>query len=478
MSKFSLMDDKGRKVFRLPNVKMTGGKSGLSGSSGLHSVLKVLASGDLGDEFSKCFPKEGSNRSIGSSRLALVIIAGLLCGHDCLDDVSEFEDDELAQELFGGKIPTAKTLGNFLRRFSIEDISRLRLFLTKLGYTFREHIQKVHPEKGKKTPHFKVDGTVHEQHGKVMEGCGWIKNSTDKAVWGYASQAIFDELGFSYVGELLSAEHPKGNASELLDQVLSPLRGKKFASPFEKIADVSGDSAYLTEAVVRLCMQHQASFTIAAPRTILWHEHLESMSWVPWEYSEADKIKWNKKKKSPPESLLARWHWRPHWAKETLAFPVIIRKEWRPDELFGQSCGEYFYHAVATNKDLTKQSYQQIVEDYRPRADVENQIKEFKHNFDAKHLPCLSKGANEVYFLFVLIAQNIVRWLALLDQPFKPHFAKKIRRKFINSPGVLLKSSRQLVLKVKTKFLTEVHRLEERWGLHSVKMPLLMFSTA
>jgi hypothetical protein len=81
---------------------------------------------------------------------------------------------------------------------------------------------------------------------------------------------------------------------------------------------------------------------------------------------------------------------------------------------------------------------------------VENQIKELKIGMDAKHLPCLQMSANEVYFLFVLIAQNRIRWAAVLDQPDKPHFSKKLRRKLINSPGQILTGGRQFVLRVKT----------------------------
>ena len=72
-----------------------------------------------------------------------------------------------------------------------------------------------------------------------------------------------------------------------------------------------------------------------------------------------------------------------------IIFPVIIKKEWREDEIMGQACGSFHFHAVATNRDLSQTPYQSVIEAYRPRAQVENQIQEFKHNFDAKHLPCL-----------------------------------------------------------------------------------------
>ena len=159
-----------------------------------------------------------------------------------------------------------------------------------------------------------------------------------------------------------------------------------------------------------------------------------------------------------------------------LKFPVIIKKEWREDELFESKCGSYHYHAVATNEDLFQKDYQHVIENYRPRADVENMIKEFKLNFDAKHLPCLSFRANEVYFLFVLIAQNLIRWMALLEEPDKPKFAKKIRQHFLHAPGRVLRGSRQITLRVKEKFYKEVKRLLEAWRSQPIKVPLILSS--
>jgi DDE family transposase len=467
-----------KRGFQIPKVKFEKSKKPLVSRAGLQGLLQIFDSTDLGKEFAKCLPEEGSNRSFGSYQLGLLFIASLLSGHDCIDDIEEFDDDDLILELFGGKLPTAKTMGNFLRRFSEKNIHDLNLFLTKMGYTLRDHSRKVHPHKGETVPHFKIDGTSHEQHGTQMEGCGWMKTSSEKSVYGYASQTIFDELGFCFAGELLEAAHPRGNASQMIEQVLSPLRGKKIENPFEKVADISGDSAYLTEAVIRTAQAHHATFTIAAPKTIQWHDQLDKVDWTPWDYSEEQIAKLKRKKRIPPECYISRWHWKPGWADEKLVFPVVIKKEWREDEVMGEACGSFHYHAVSTNRDLSKASYQSVIEAYRPRAEVENQIKEFKYSFDAKHLPCLSKSANEVYFLLVLVSQNLIRWAALLDQPDKPHYAKKIRRKLITAPATILTGSRQFVLRVKEKFLMEVRRFQERWGSHSVIIPPLAFSTS
>jgi len=341
-----MQDPKGG--FRIAEAKFKQSKRSLVSRAGLHTLLSIFDSTDLGKEFAKCLPVDGSNRAFGSYQLGLLWIACLLSGFDAIDDIEEFDDDDLILSLFGGKTPTAKTMGNFLRRFSEQNICDLNLFMTKMGYTLREHVKLNHPHKGESIPHFKIDGTTHEQHGKQMEGCGWMKTSFDKSVYGYASQVLFDELGFCYAGELLEAKHPKGHPAELLEQVLSPLRGKKIESPFEKVADVSGDSAYLTESVIRVTQSNHATFTIAAPKTILWHNHLEQLEWKSWEYGEDQLEKWRKKKKSPPECLLGRWHWSPGFADDKLIFPVIVKKEWREDEVMGQSCG--FYHQSRLNQ--------------------------------------------------------------------------------------------------------------------------------
>lgn len=363
--------------YKLPRVKLEVDKKGLVGQAGIYTILDILDSTPLGRELADCLPADGSNRSFGNYSLAILLIASLLTGHDCLDDIEKFVDDDLIEHLFGGKIPTPKTMGNFLRRFEYEHIEKIRLFLTKMGYALRDHSKSIHPHKGDKMIHFKIDGTSHEQHGEKIEGIGWMVTSKHKKVFGLASQTIFDELGFCYAGELLPASKPRGDTMKLLDQVLKPLRGQKLKTPFEKIARVSGDSAYLNDHTLMCIDGHHAIFTIAAPKTIKWHEHLESRTWEDWQYSTEEVEKAQKKKEELPECLLSRWHWTPSWSEGKLKFPVVIKKEWRSDEVMGQKCGSWHYHAVATNEDLFHKSYQHVIEQYRPRADVENMIREF-----------------------------------------------------------------------------------------------------
>lgn len=116
-----LMQDP-RGGFRIPQVKYEASKKALVSKAGLQALLSIFDSTELGKELSKCLPPDSSNRSYGSYRLGLLLIASLLSGHDSLDDLVEFDDDDLIEALFGGRLPTAKTMGSFLRRFSDENV--------------------------------------------------------------------------------------------------------------------------------------------------------------------------------------------------------------------------------------------------------------------------------------------------------------------------------------------------------------------
>lgn len=69
----------------------------------------------------------------------------------------------------------------------------------------------------------------------------------------------------------MPAKHPKGDAQGLIEQTVLPLKNKKIENPFTKLFRLSGDSAYLTESVIRAVMNHSSIFNIAAPKTIKRH---------------------------------------------------------------------------------------------------------------------------------------------------------------------------------------------------------------
>jgi len=456
--------------FELGRVKLKVSNEKLIESAGLGTIIELFDSSLLSKEFARCLPERKSNNSSGSYRLGLILLASLLHGDDCLDDIElEFGENQSAEAYFRGEIPVAKTFGDFLRDFSEENLRDLSYFLTRMGFSVRNHFRAVLPDEHRpeEKPHFSVDSTFHDQSGDKIEGCAFNYESR----WGLSSEVVYDEKGIAFAGTLLTGNAKPGvKGPELLEQVLSELRRKKIENPFEKVAFVSGDSAYMYEEFIRTCQMNHASFVIAARANIPWETNIpdpDSELWTKWVYSPADLLKWSKKKKDPPKRFLARWHWSPSWAPH-LKFPVIIKKEWKADDLFGGDAGSWNYHAVITNEDLIKHSYQEVYERYLMRANMENFIKDAKMGFDAYHFPCLAMRANHAYLLMILIAQNLLRWVSLITKPEKPHYAKKLRRKFIFQAGKLVSHARQLTLYVTKKLKEEVERLKEARGRQPV----------
>jgi len=102
-----------------------------------------------------------------------------------------------------------------------------------------------------------------------------------------------------------------------------------------------------------------------------------------------------------------------------------------------------------------------VMEHHAKRGNSENFIREEKYGYDLKHFPCQKLSANHAYGLFALIAHNFLRTIARLHRPDKPHYSKKLRRRFIFLPGKLVKHARQLVMKIPRRFQKEVLLIRE-----------------
>ena len=127
---------------------------------------------------------------------------------------------------------------------------------------------------------------------------------------------------------------------------------------------------------------------------------------------------------------------------------------------------------MVTNLSLWKLELQEIIRLHNKRGNCENFIREEKYGFDLKHFPCLELRANFAYGLMAQVAHNILRWVALIAKPNKPHFSKKIRRQFIFRAGRLVRHARSIVLKVRHNFLKEVRRLLEAWQPLPQQLPV------
>jgi hypothetical protein len=127
--------------------------------------------------------------------------------------------------------------------------------------------------------------------------------------------------------------------------------------------------------------------------------------------------------------------------------------------------GKWEYYAVVTGMPMQKFTMQQVMEHHQKRANSENFIREEKYGYDLKHFPCLKLKANHAFGLLAMVAQNILRWCAIITKPNRPHFSKKLRRRFVYIPGKVVEHARSLCMKIPERFFKEVNRLREGWQL-------------
>lgn len=441
-------------------IKLTPTNERLTDAVGLGTMVEVFDYSKLSNGFAKCLPSRTSPRSYGSYRLGLIQLSSFLYGHDSLDDLEEFQNDPALEAIMGGETVAARTMGDFLRDFTDENLSGLNLFLAQMAYRIRRQMSSVLPIEFKpsEAPILDIDSTDHVQSGDKMEGLAW--NYKDH--WCLDSQVIFDELGFSYGMQLRSGNTKSGvGAGELIRSSFSP-----WGKEDEKY--LRADAAYCNQEVIRTCLDLKVHFTLTAnDATTGWRSHINGVTnWQKWQYSNDETERAGRKKQHLPSVEVGSFLWTPGWA-DNIRFTIVVKRTWVEEEqgsLFA-GVGEWHYYGVVTGMPMQRFTLQQVIEHHSKRGNAENFIREEKYGYDLKHFPCLKLKANHAFGLLAIVAHNILRWCAIIERPHRPHFSKKLRRRFIYIPGKVVEHARQLCMKIPERFFKEVNRLREGWQL-------------
>ena len=355
-----------------------------------------------------------------------------------------------------GEVAAPKTIGDWLRDFTPENHEKMNNYLRDMSRAIRKQLIAIQPEehKPREAMVIDIDSTSHVQSGNQIEGCAY--NYKDE--WGLYSEVAFDELGLCHGVELAPGNTKPG--STCVPMIERCFSGLKFTD--EKY--FRADSAYCWQEPLRALIRLGVTYTVAAnDATTGWRSHVDEITeWTPWVYSAEELEKAQKRKRSLPQVEVGRFYWQPSWA-DNLRIAVVVSRTWKEPEQLGMLTlpGEWKYHAVITNFNLLHNSLQSVVEFYRKRGNAENFIREEKYGYDLKHFPCLKLHANHAFAQLAMVAHNILRWVAVAQKPDKPHYSKKIRRRYVFIPGKIIKHARQIILKIPVRFYEEVRRLKE-----------------
>ena len=442
------------------HIKFQPTKEKLTDSTGLGTLVEIFDKSPLSKGFRECLPERTHSRSHGSYRLGLLQLSSFLYGHDSLDDLREFEQDPALNAIMKGETAAPRTMGDFLRDFEDEHVQKLNEYLTKMGWSIRKQLRSVLPDKHKPANaiHASIDTTPHEQRGKKMEGLAW--NYKDQ--WCLDSQVIFDEMGLCYGFQLRPGD--VGNNVGSSEMIRQMFEGTKF----NELKYLSGDSAYGNQDCIKMCLNKGIKFTFTAHDAWTnWKKESQLIrEWESWEWTKEELERFEKKEQVPPKIEVGRFHWRPGWS-ESLILPIVVKRTWVTEEndggLFDNETagGRWEYYAVLTNISLHLNTKQSVIQRHNKRGNVENFIREEKYGYDLKHFPCQKLRANYAFGLLAMIAHNILRWIAIIEKPEKPHYSKKLRRRFVFIPGKVIQHARQVIMKVPLHFFKEVNRLRE-----------------
>ncbi|MCM2279483.1 MAG: IS1380 family transposase [Oligoflexia bacterium] len=428
----------------------------LTAASGLSTIMEVFDQSPLANGFRDALPPRSTsnNRSGGSYRLGLIQLNSFIYGHDSLDDLEEFRNDPLLEAAMKGEVVAPRTMGDFLRDFEAQHLEKMNHYLSRMARAIREFLIEVLPEQYRPNEALTIDidSTDHIQHGEKIEGCAY----NYKGNWGLYSEVAYDELGFCHGIQLAAGNTKPGSTClPLIDHCFS-------GTKFEQKKYFRADSAYCYEDVIRKLMSLGVSYTIAAhDGTTSWRSHIEEITdWVPWVYSAEAMEKAEKRGRTLPKIEIGRFLWQPSWA-ENIRIPVVVKRTWKEPEQLGMLAlpGQWDHYAIITNWNLFHHPLQEVMEFYLKRGNAENFIREEKYGFDLKQFPCLQLTANYAFAQLAMVAHNILRWVAITQKPDKPHFSKKIRRRYIYIPGKIIMHARQLILKIPVRFYEEVQRL-------------------
>jgi hypothetical protein len=459
---------------KLKRIKIIPCDIKLTAASGLGTVLEIFDNSPLADEFRKCLPKRVSHRSSGSYFLALMVMAGHIHGIDALSDLAQIQDDPYLVKLFDDDVAAVRTIGDFLRDFTETHIALLNEFLNTMSRTLFASLQTGLDELFRPEDLIiDMDSTYHEHFGEKIEGVAWnYKNQ-----WSIETQVAFSNLGFCHGVQMRPGNTKSGvDAAPFIERIFQDARSQ-LTRKRQGLDYFRADSAYCYQDVIKSCMKMGVFFTITAnDATTHWKTQMkqEGLSWREWVYSDKEKKKALEQERELPRVEVSRFYWRPRWSDELLMFPVVIKRTWQParpettPDLFAPDTvmidGEWDYYGVVTNLDLSSWSLQEVIEHHAKRGNAENFVKEEKYNFKLKNFPCLKMLANHAWVQLALVAHNIIRWIAIMDAPDRPHYSKKVRRRFVFQAGRLASHAGQFTLRVmKSAYEKGMKNVREGW---------------
>jgi DDE family transposase len=381
---------------------------------------------------------------------ALTLIASLLAGGECVEDVNALRAGRVGAEVLGVMPAAASTVGTFLRAFTSGHARQLDAVQEDLHR--RAWAAGARP--AERTVRLDLDSTVIETYGLQKQGGSRFTYLNTRGY--HPLLAVIAETGEVVHSRLREGKASSGRgASSFARQALARL---KRLGLLDEIV-VRADSGFYAQKAVAACQAHGARFSISVRLQKNHHQLIAAIpeeEWTPipyWQEGAAD---------------VAEIPYQPFGKKRTYRM-IVRRVAPTPGSQLWLKGVAYSHFAFITDREG---DMLELEADHRQHSVVENVIRDSKYGLGLNHMPSGKFGANAAWLALNVIAHNLCRWMGRLGG-FAIACLKAWRLRFFSLPARLAVHGRRRRLRLpadwpwREKFLILMARL------HTIVVPSL-----
>ena len=383
----------------------------------------------------------------------------VLAGGEGFEDIELLRQDEGWMDALGAEIiPDPTTAGDFVRRFSVEDVMTLMEVINGT----RKKVWDRQPKEFFEKAILNVDGTIAETTGECKEGM----DLSHKGIWGYAPLIV----SMAQTREPLYLVNRSGNApshldsSYWIDQSLDLVEGR-----FKEVW-LRGDTDFsLTEHLDR--WDKRCKFVLgfdARSNLVALAQGIGGEQWEELERKPKYAIKTQERQR--PENVkerivkgrgyknirtvseqVAEMDYRPGKCQKTYRM-VVLRKNLTVERGEVALFDDIRYFFYITNDTTMNPS--EVVYFANDRCDHENDIEQLKNGVKALRMPADDLVSNWAYMVIAALAWNLKAWVGLwtpnkvLGKRIVRMEFKRFLNTFMKIPCLIVKAGRRITYRV------------------------------
>ncbi|MGH2747175.1 MAG: IS1380 family transposase [Actinomycetota bacterium] len=366
-------------------------------------------------------------RGFTEAESVLGMAEAIALGATCLDDLAVARADQAQQELRGFAVPAPQTAGSFLRRFTLGHIGQLDKALRAV------HLRALHllgiTTGDRVTLDF--DSTYIRSYSSRREGADptWTKRYTLHPLLCFVAEFSTCLHAKLRRGKVNTANGIPGFVDECLKRV-----------PAGAVIRTRFDSGFYSRHLFARLERRGVTYLCGAmltPRLTSVITQIPDCCWTPC----VDK----------DEGEVADFGFLISGDKVFRRY-VVKRIPVNVGEQLEIGTGGYHHWVLVTNDHTTDAAT--LEAEHRHKAQVESGMRELKENFGLDVLRKHGFVANWAWLLVVVTALNLTRWSQLLGSidATEDLRAKRLRYRYLNVPALLIRSGRQLVLKLQRDY--------------------------